>query len=664
MLYRRPYYNADLTAEALEVLPPWMKMRINKASVGWQYMNALFGVEAQLMDEALEVAKDNQYLPTGNIFEPANIFKIRHDIAQAPLGSNVSAVASGNITLIEADDLYTFFEAAPTRLTTGVITTFPTLSDTILGATLVVDYDPSGAWLMRDGNNHLAYIINRDISTANYSKDQTIVFNEDLKLIYTYNFGRTSQGWEITGTDEILNFSSGSYTLQHTPIEESLQILDILNLDPSGNATLVSPLIYTLVNDRIEQSEYSQTNIVPSGWKSSYIVEYDHLIADRMGPITTTETYWDVQRWNQVPVIATVTVDNDLGVSVPFSTSVSEDPIDTVALRVRPDLWRPGATGWVEFSYSASSSGIWASDLVEFTTTPGDDPNFVFLDPMFAVRVIDDVTTVDRGTYNVRASGANNRQIFIDPIGSGLTNLDVIVKYKAAAEIPASSVQAVSSADVNLDKYPKDIFITDGIISPYTIIPITSTSGVIDDALASADEIQFTVHTWQDYDGVAYNPNGEDVWFIDNNNQQVHIYDAQPLVLRERRDLYGSSGARVTVNPTGTTTTYPFDSKDLDTNRTAGAAVIKGDFLFVVDGTNLHIMNVFDQEMNIVDTFTVPANIEDLAINTNGNLLAAIGSGLTELELHHDYFMVDNAKGITYYRENYGFVDVSGVRDV
>ena len=73
--------------------------------------------------------------------------------------------------------------------------------------------------------------------------------------------------------------------------------------------------------------------------------------------------------------------------------------------------------------------------------------------------------------------------------------------------------------------------------------------------------------------------------------------------------------------------------------------------------------NVFDDDLAIIDTFSVPADIKDLTIALNGNIMAAIGSGLTELAVHHDYFITDNQRGIVYYREKYGYVEVSGVRD-
>ncbi len=378
--------------------------------------------------------------------------------------------------------------------------------------------------------------------------------------------------------------------------------------------------------------------------------------------MTVARSFWDVSRWNQTPIIASTPPSGSLGQEVPFEFAESTNA-DAVALRVRPDLWRPGATGWVEFQYPGVTSGVWTADTDIFDITPGTDPNFVTMNPNFGVVVFDGQTLIDRDTYSVRASGANNEQLYIDPINSGFTNLDVTVKYKAVATIPASSTQAISDSHPGLDQFPLDIFIKDDTIKPFTIVPINTTVPAVDDALSIADANQFTVYVWLDYRGVAYNANDDTVWFVENNNQQVHIYNRDPLSLKERKNLYMADGARRFITPTGTATTYPFETQALDTSRTAGANAIHNDFLYIVDETDMHQMNVFDDTLSIINTFTVPTAITDLSVSLDGNLLASIGNGITELILNSDYFTIDNQQGFIYYRERYGYVDVSGVRD-
>ncbi len=275
MLYRRPYHNTLQTAESLEILPPWMKMRREKSSVGWQYINALFGTEAEMIDKYTEEARKNSYLPSADPTDPCCIFRTAHNISQAPIGSVIAIEGSGEFPITEADDLYTFFEAPPTRVTVGTTTTFPSFSDTIIGFTFVVDYDPSGVWRMKDGNNHTAYVVNRDILATDYSEDETVVFadTDEQEIIRTYNFARGHQRFEDTGKDEILVFSSGSYTFDHVPIPSSLRVLDFLNLNSSGNAAEVRPEIFKLDEGRIDQVGYSAINAIPSGWSSSYLAE-------------------------------------------------------------------------------------------------------------------------------------------------------------------------------------------------------------------------------------------------------------------------------------------------------------------------------------------------------------------------------------------------------
>jgi hypothetical protein len=186
---------------------------------------------------------------------------------------------------------------------------------------------------------------------------------------------------------------------------------------------------------------------------------------------------------------------------------------------------------------------------------------------------------------------------------------------------------------------------------------------VIDDALLLANDAQVTAYVTSDYRGVAYNRHTDTAWFVDANNQQVHIYNTAPLTIKEKRDLFRTQGSRVYINPSGKALTYPLVNREIDTTKNLGAAVIKDDFLYVVDGTSMYAFNIFDERLGLVDTYTVPANITDLSVDLDGNILASIGSGLTTLELYHDYYIVDNEQGIVYYREEYGYVDVTGAAD-
>ncbi|MHA2067964.1 MAG: hypothetical protein ACXABY_26685 [Candidatus Thorarchaeota archaeon] len=456
MKYRRPYYNSPFTIDALDVLPPWMKMRENKKSTGWQFMNALYGVEGELIQQQIDDSGRDLFLPSANIFQPDVIYKTLH--TDTPIGASIFVAASGGAGVSEADDLYTFFQAPPTRVSEEETLYFDHFDDEIIGFTVAVDYDPSGVWRMRDGHHHTAYLLNRDILATDYSNEETEVYNEDRSTIaFTYNFARRTQSWEETGKDEIANFSSGSYTLQYTPIPSSLKVLDFLNLDSSGNATEVSS--YTLDVDRIDQVGYSPENLVPSGWRSSYIVEYDYSVASKLGPMTMSRSFWDVDRWNQIPLIAAVPPLDNLGMKVPFEFVNSEHD-HTVAMRVRPDSWRPGATGWVDFTFGAMTSGVWADDSEMFHSRPGDEPYFVRTTPPNSVVVYDESTRtrLNRSIYRVDGSGLNNSDIYISPIDSGFTDLTVYVNYEAQVQIEATSVQAVDAYSAASDLFPNDIF--------------------------------------------------------------------------------------------------------------------------------------------------------------------------------------------------------------
>jgi len=673
MKYRRPYHIPASSLKSMEILPPWMKMRSDPTSVGLKFINASHGLESQTLRETIEEARMNYYLPTADPLEPHTLFKTTHDTQNGPLGATIEATGDGSVVVIEADDLYTFFNAPPTRLVYSQ-SIGPLLSgNDIAGLTYAMGFDASGSWVLGDAGNHGVYVLSKDISTDDYTTPQVVVVPDDtvgvITPIMTYNIGRKTQSFGVTGKDEQIHFKDGEVLLAHTPISSSLRVLDILNLDPTGNATLVDPTGYTLTDNIIQQVLYDPyVNDTP--WRSSYIAEYDYKVGEKVNRLETTRDFWGTSRWNQDLAVGFVASSDDMGIPTPFEQAIGGSATYDLVLRVDPEIMIPGSTGVVVVEYPIWSSGqAWTSNYMDMHDI---DADFVSMNADMVTHVYGgaaELLTEDTH-YTKKILGENGHIVAIEGTGT-IGTFDVVYTKKVQIEVTAQ--QSLSMTAANADLYPMDYTIRDGKAYPYSIIQIDADAGGLD---AEAQTIirtggmhNISLYYRPDYKGVAYQPLDDEVWFFDNNGLQVHIFNSSPLRMKGRKTLQSSVATRLYLEPTGSVDQlYPFVNyqKGSDPLSNASSCTIYKDWLYVVgNGNNLLRYSVFGDEdvISAETTYSLLDTHGDMSVSISGHFLFASGDTIALYRPYYDYFMVDRDRGDVYFREEYSYVEVGGVND-
>lgn len=658
MKYRRPYHDSISTDFAIKsVIPSWMKMN-EKDSIGWQFLNALFGMETELIDEAVRRESGNLFLPTADPLQLGTIYKTTHDTSSGPLGIGSSGSADGTVTLIEADDIYSFTNGPATRVGDAALVGYFTEDNVISGLEYVVDYDPSGYWVMKDGYLHGAYVVNLDVDLQDTAIDHTIVYAEDGEQLRVLNFGRKTQTYEVKKADDLLNLIDGEAKLKYTPIASSVKILDILNLDPTGNASEVDATGYTINGDLLLQETHNPyTN--PNPWKSTYIAEYKYPVSSRLGPITTTESIWGVSRWSNFSPVCSRLPEGNLGKEIPYEIHYSKGSSDIVLL-TDPEYMRPGATGTVVVEHMAEATLAGSTtDYIEWDMLD-EDPGFLYTES--AMLSVVSAGSPDATSYALLAFGENGHVVSLKKY-SAFPSTGITVRYKKKTEIPATGIQTLSSTDASLDPYPSVYYIEDGKTYPRTAIEVAAT-GAASQVLSSGTQDKIHVYCPSDYVGVAYNRFTNKLWYLDNNNQQLHVIDPFSFKIEERNQLFLSDGARTSAEPTGhVDSIYPFINLEKNDSMNCGPCAFNQDWLYVVDGSSMYSINSFDPDFAVEDTFTVPTGIADITVNKNGDFDVAIGTGIYTIPLYHDYMIIDRENGIIYYREKYGYVELDGVVD-
>ena len=122
--YTKHYHIAPATFEMAESLPGWMKIRTDVESNGFQFLNAVAGMELQRVDELLAASLANQFPGTAYLNEANNVYITAHDQNQGvmPIPDNISALAlthSGGYSMMDltqVDDVIDLFSLPPTRI--------------------------------------------------------------------------------------------------------------------------------------------------------------------------------------------------------------------------------------------------------------------------------------------------------------------------------------------------------------------------------------------------------------------------------------------------------------------------------------------------------------------------------------------------------------------
>jgi len=658
MKYRRPYHNSKETSEAIgAVLPSWMKMSSDEGSVGWQMFNTFYGVEAELLEGMRARSKDNLALLTFNPSSPGIVYKTQHE---GDMGLAISCIANGSVEVLEADDIYTFFEGPPTRIEeTGSY--LDVIDEAITGLCYCIDYDEDGYWVMRDGDLHAAFLVNRGNLYSDYSVASTTILDGDLSELSTTSFHRRTQSYLEAGQDEVVNFIDGEYLLRHDAIADSIKVKDILNLDPSGEATEIDPSNFT-VRDRLLMLNYYNpvTNLLPL--ESTYIVEYDYPVASSLGPITTGRHLWGVARWNQQVYSAGKQRPYDNGQPIPFEVAKSPATND-VALRIEPTVVRPGATGYVDIEFMSGETTISITND-EVYDLEANYSDFVSFEEGMIESVLKGTwpAITEVSDYEVHIFGRNGHRFSISSATETITGVNLVYLKKQRRNV--TSTQSLSELGTSSDEYPYDFLVDNGVLYPYTIVDLNAIGGA--DAVARTGQLsRMKVYFPPDFMGVAINPHDGNIWMIDRNNQRVYIFEGSSMRLLEKKDLFLWDGNTVATVPTTGTydETLVFRNMKKDPAKIAGAAVIFKDWLFLADRGTLYRINIFDPDLAVSGSYDCPDGITDITVDERGRFLFSISNDIFIYQPKWDYMMIDRVSGVIYYREPYGYVEIAGVAD-
>lgn len=659
MKYRRPYHNSKETSEAIEaVLPSWMKLVSDEESIGWQMFNAFYGIEAELLEDTRARSKDNLALLTFNPMSPGIVYKTQHDV---DMGLAITCTANGSIEVVEADDLYTFFEGPPTRIEeTGSYLNL--IDEAISGLCYCIDYDEDGEWVMRDGELHSVLVVNRGNLYSDYSLPSTTIIDfTTLTELTTSDFHRRTQSYTVTNQDEVVNFIDGEYIMRHDTISTSVKVKDILNLDPSGEATEIASSNFTVRDKCLLLNDYNPvTN--PNPLPSTYIVEYDYPVASSVGPVTTGRDLWGVARWNQQIYTAGKQRPYDDGQPIPFEVA-SSPAVNDVALRIDSTIVRPGATGYVDIEYmhAATNVTITNDEVYDFEA---HDANFVSFEESM-------ITAVYKGTYpsveevtdyEVHVFGRNGHRFSVSSSTDTITAVALTYLMKQRKNV--TSKQSLSELGVGSDEYPYDFRVDNGVLYPYTIVDLNATGSA--DTVARTGQLnRMKVYFPPDFMGVTINPNDGNIWMIDRNNQRVYIFEGGSMRLLEKKDLFLWDGNTVaTIPSTGNyDDALTFRNMKKDPAKIAGPAVIFKDWLFLADRGTLYRINIFDPDLAVSDSYTCPEGVTDITVDERGRFLFSIGNDVFIYQPLWDYMMIDRVNGTIYYREPYSYVEVGGVSD-
>jgi len=546
-----------------------MKMTNDPSSIGWQLVNALYGMRAQEVDEFIADSLDNQYIGSANPNETDYIYTTRHDISERQLTTNLGISAwdmnytgiSGVLSVTPVDTVEEFFNNIATRVIYDGDYVMPEgLDGNITGICYCVDYAPSGVVDVDE-----VYLINEQVDADVSGAAPFKVYDaSDLSLVDAQNHGRVTQSYSTVGYDEQVRFASGICTAQlaHLPIDSSFYLYDYENVDPSGSPTLINPGEYILSNRTITDASGNLT--------SNYIAEYDYLAFSQGTYITTTDNFWDTNRWKGTrPLYSVVPASGEYqGTSIPFTTAKSPST-HGINLRCHPLDVRPGTNVDVTYTYTSFASGCWEDTSVQFSQVL--DVRHFDSDRGFDNRTVrfyygaSELTT-DLGlspTWNTATS-----TLTVAPLTSGLhaeyPNLDIYFFYPAKRTGTYPAVASYSGDRNDTHPYPYDYFIEKKFsdetgtfqehVLPASIIHVHA-SGLLDDGesisetvynplgympvldLSNATEDQFSISQALEFGGICYDKDKDVVWAIEKTNQRLYRYNATNGALVNRYNI-------------------------------------------------------------------------------------------------------------------------------
>jgi hypothetical protein len=370
MPHRTPHKTPE-TTRMTRRLPGWTKIRQDTDSIGWKIINVAHGLPHEHIKDTLRKLDNSQSLSTVDPLDVRQVYRVNLpenvgvDVVEASGFARVLNVDHVPILIKIVDNVEDFFDFSVTR--------FSHHADKTVTPNVPNTYDASGILGVEYIEGHPAtpsggYIVNYRAPAIWPSS--TLVFDLDWQPASGYAYGIAHQKFDSTGEYEIIDGvgqnASTSGNLAYDPIGmDHLEILDIINLDASGNARVVPQDEYTLDANQIDF-------IDPS---SLYVAEYSYQLFPWAKVVTTANSRNLFHQWGGSPIIAT-DPNNSNRISVVHGIAKSEGP----ALRVDPIDIRPSGNAQVKFKYRMEHDETWldpsASGISIFIT----DENLVKTD--------------------------------------------------------------------------------------------------------------------------------------------------------------------------------------------------------------------------------------------------------------------------------------------
>lgn len=707
--YRRTYHDSPETDDTLSILPGWMGWRQHD-SIGYQYINALFGNQAEYAWGIVNDSRNNLTPGSADVNEPYRIWRTQHDTAsgnippsayitatmdasiQQLIPSGTVGVDATTIHCINADDQEAFFMAPPTRMsydpTDNVVPSG--VSGIITGLTYVRDWtkvDSSGVVLIPEQD---VYIVNQDLQTPQSGDFRSaVVYDTDWVRLDTYDYGLAYQDYDHTGKYELITDPSG-YTLEYNPIASTVRVYDYINLDdgtaqvmPTGNYTVTSGTVDYVTTTTIALSGINPWNRYPTEY-SSYFLEYQYRKHDYPKQITTSATSWAIQKQASPPIFVSHPT-HYAGTIIRHELARSTSGLN-MALRVDSRDLRPGSVADIRFDYVAASDVSWGNTS-PFSHDLSSDASFLNTTSGGA-HIIHDSNDI---TYYFRPALSGDSTIYIPSLSPAPHSgpLTVRMYYNARGTYEATAVQSFSSMSTGSDPYPMDYMVENGYLIPYSILPLSDGDPYVNASLLSSRADQFTVTTDLIFNGIAYDKDKDCYWILESNN--LCLYRVRPSdgatigkynifkVPNYYLSGYVSQASARVDSYNQHYTNYPFLDQEVDVpTRVAAGMVYYRDTLYIsssasgvtvynktgsgtgiIGGTGIYRLDTYNERVRDMEWNGTPAEtyphypapsgygtIVDLTLNEE-DLLAATTSGILTMGMHYDYTLIDSTVGVT-----------------
>lgn len=310
-VYERPCHTANTSWDVLNQFPSWMAMSKYDDSVGFQFVNTAIGQTLEQIDYKTKDITNSrlQNLMNGHLAEiyragridiPVNtdIDAVKHPIASGHVGATAYPI----YTVDNQDELET---AQPTRATlVGTINLANYVPGTIQGITWAKDMGV----VLPTSLAASSYIEGMLLNCFHGNTTRTYFFDAIASsVLYDETYGINIIDYTHQGKDEILqpeptDEAGFQYkaNLEHLPIIGSVKIIDVLNLQATGDGVEVPSNEFEVRNQTVYFRDYTGNGQRPSynpatypsgiiqypagtfqpdtGWSSQYIAEYQSTV--------------------------------------------------------------------------------------------------------------------------------------------------------------------------------------------------------------------------------------------------------------------------------------------------------------------------------------------------------------------------------------------------